>query len=279
MLTALERAREAADAIRSRTSIEARAVLILGSGLGGYAARVQDATVIPYTELPGFLPSGVEGHAGRLVLGVHRGLPLAIFQGRIHAYEGHSMEDVVHPLRCAWALGARTLVVTNAAGSLHQGLQPGDLMLLRDHINLTGRNPLVGPNDPRMGPRFPDMTEVYTPALRAIAHAAAQDCGLHLEEGVYISVLGPTYETPAEVHMLHRLGGDTVGMSTVPEVIAARHLGMEVLGLSCVTNLGAGLSGEALHHDEVQLVADRVKDGFAALMDGICARLAQRSAP
>ncbi len=263
----------AAELIRTRTDRSPCIALILGSGLGSYADELEDAVAIPYGEIPNFAVSTVAGHAGRLVVGTRHGLDVVAMQGRVHAYEGLGLDRVVFPLRTMWQLGARTLIVTNAAGAVNPGFVPGDLMVIRDHLNLTGCNPLIGDNDERFGPRFPDMTETYTPELRTLAHTTANDLGFTLREGVYTGLLGPTYETPAEIRMLRALGGDAVGMSTVPEVIVARHAGMRVLGLSCITNLGAGLSGEALDHSEVTEVAARIRARFVALLDGILLRL------
>lgn len=260
---------EAVAALQRHTDLVPRIALVLGSGLGAMADRLQEPVRIPYAQIPHFPRSTVPGHAGTLVVGTLHGLPIAAMQGRVHAYEGLSMDEVVRPLRILHALGCRTLVVTNAAGGLNPDFEPGTLMLIRDHINLTGRNPLVGPNNDEAGPRFPDMTDTYTAALAARARAVAAQRGITLREGVYVGVSGPSYETPAEVRAFHRLGGDAVGMSTVPEVIIARHLGMQIVGLSCITNLGAGLSPNPLNHDEVTEVANRVRNTFLDLVDGI----------
>lgn len=269
MTEAFEASAAAAAFVRTRTDRVPRVALILGSGLGAFADTLEDATAVPYAEIPDFHASTVVGHAGQLVVGERFGVPIVAMQGRVHAYEGLPTSAVVHPLRTMWQLGARTLIVTNAAGGVNPSYRPADLMLIRDHLNLTGSNPLIGPNDERFGPRFPDMTESYDPALGALARASADAVGLTLHEGVYAGLLGPTYETPAEVRMLRTLGADAVGMSTVPEVIAARHAGMRVLGISCITNAAAGLGDEALDHSEVTEVAAQVRARFIQLLEGV----------
>ena len=243
--------------------------LILGSGLGGVAEEVQHAKRVPYTRLPHLAGSTVKGHAGELVAGEWQGHDVLVLAGRVHRYEGHSMEQVVLPVRMLAALGIHTLIVSNAAGSVHPRLQPGDLMLISDPINFQGQNPLIGPNDERLGPRFPDMTVAYDAALREQARQIAQQQGLTLHEGVYAAVLGPSYETPAEIRMLAAMGADAVGMSTVPEVIAARHMGVRVLGLSCITNLGAGLGQGTLDHAHVGEVAGQATARMVSLLGGI----------
>lgn len=253
--------------------------LILGSGLGGFAARLEEQSVVPYSDIPGFAASTVPGHAGRLVLGRRGRVACAVMQGRIHFYEGHSARQVAFPARTLVALGARTLIVTNAAGGLRH--PPGTLMLIRDHINLFPENPLRGPNDDRVGPRFPDMTRAYPKELRAEAREVARALDLELAEGVYAGSSGPTYETPAEVKMLEVMGADATGMSTVPEVIAAVHMGARVLGISCITNWAAGLGpGRPLSHDEVTETAEQVREKFEELLDRLVARLgAPEAAP
>ncbi len=247
--------------------------LILGSGLGSYANGLEDAVAIPYGEIPGFAPSTVQGHAGRLVIGQRRGLTCAAMQGRIHFYEGHSARQVAFPARVLIALGARTLIITNAAGGLRH--PPGTLMLIRDHINLFPDHPLRGANDDDIGPRFPDMTRAYPVELRDLARNASAAAGVELAEGVYAGSSGPTYETPAEVRMLATLGADATGMSTVPEVIAAVHMGARVLAMSCITNWAAGLGeGAPLSHADVTETADRVRGQFEGLLDQILVRLA-----
>ncbi len=258
----------AAEAISRSTGRDSHDVaVVLGSGLGSYPATVADTTGVGYGEIPGFPRPQVEGHAGRLHsarLGENRVL---LFAGRAHAYEGRGLGPVTFPVRTAIRAGCRTIVVTNAAGGCGDGLSRGDLVLIRDHLNLAGMNPLVGPNVDELGPRFPDMTEAYSAALRGKAHAAAERVGVALRDGVYAWFLGPTYETPAEVEMARRLGADLVGMSTVPEVVAARHMGAEVLGISLVTNLAAGLSETPLSHDEVAEAGAEAASRFGALLD------------
>ena len=269
MSTAFETSAESAASVRARTARVPDVALILGSGLGGYADSLEEAVAIPYDEIPHFHASTVKGHAGRLIVGTRFGLDVVAMQGRVHAYEGLGMHEVVHPLRTMWQLGARTLIVTNAAGGVNPAFRPADLMLISDHLNLTGSSPLVGANDERFGPRFPDMTEAYDPALRRLARTQAERLGVTLRDGVYAGMLGPAYETPAEVRMAAALGGDAVGMSTVPEVIAARHLGMRVLGISCITNVAAGLGEGALDHADVTDVAAQARAAFVSLLDGI----------
>ena len=243
--------------------------LILGSGLGSFADRFEEAVRIDYEDIPHFPVSGVEGHAGRLVLGSLEGTPCVTMQGRVHYYEGYDLSTVTFPLRTMLALGARTVIVTNAAGGLGEGIQVGDLVLIRDHINLFGANPLRGPNPDTLGPRFPDMTHAYAPALREMAQEVGRSLDLELREGVYAGVHGPSYETPAEIHMLRVIGADLVGMSTVPEVIVANHMGAQVLGISCVTNLAAGTGDEVLSHDDVTITARRVESTFVELLTRI----------
>lgn len=264
-------------ALRELRSVVERAIgpvaaplgLVLGSGLGGVADQIQDARRIAYNKLPHMVASTVQGHAGELVVGQWHGKQVIALSGRVHRYEGHDFRQVVMPVRLLAALGIHTLIVTNAAGSVHTGLQPGDLMLIRDHINLSGGNPLIGVNDERLGPRFPDMTTAYDADLRALALQVAAERGLTLHQGVYCGLSGPSYETPAEIKMLHLLGGDAVGMSTVPEVIAARHMGVRVMGLSCITNLGAGLGEGTLDHSHVGAVAGSATARMTDLVAGV----------
>jgi purine-nucleoside phosphorylase len=258
---------EAATAIRALDARRPDVAVILGSGLGAFADALEDATVIPYGAIPHFPETAVKGHAGRLVIGTCGGRVVAAFAGRVHRYEGWPLPVVVFPVRVAKALGARAVVVTNAAGALHAGLTPGDLMVITDHINLTGENPLKGPNDDRLGLRFPDMSRAYSAELTDVLRRTAAQQGVPLQEGVYVGVAGPSYETAAEVRMLRILGGDVVGMSTVHEVIAAAHAGLKACGVSCVTNHTAGISTTPLTHDEVQETAERVRDAFLALLN------------
>ena len=239
------------DGVRRRTDVVPEVGIVLGSGLGGLADDLEDAVAIPFAELPGWPAATAPGHVGRLLLGRLGGRAVVMLQGRFHLYEGNDPGLVVQPMLLFRALGARVVVLTNAAGGLDPSFGPGTLMIMRDHINLTGRNPLIGPNADELGPRFPDMTEAWSPRLRAGLHAAAATEGVEMREGIYVGLTGPTYETPAEVRMLAALGGDAVGMSTVLECIAARWVGLEVCGVSLVTNAGAGYSGAPLTHEEV----------------------------
>ncbi|MBX3275068.1 MAG: purine-nucleoside phosphorylase [Sandaracinaceae bacterium] len=264
---------EAAADVRARTERRARAALVLGSGLGGYADTLADREVVPYEAIRHMPASKIVGHAGNLVFGRVGALDVVAMQGRVHLYEGHSPADVVFGVRLMHHLGADTLVITNAAGGCADGMVAGDLMLIEDHLNLTGRSCLEGPNEDALGPRFPDMSRAYDPALGAIAGEVAAAAGFSLRRGVYAGLLGPSYETPAEIRMLRTLGADAVGMSTVLEVIAARHVGMRVLGVSCITNLAAGISPHALSHDEVTETATRVRDRFSGLLTGVLTRL------
>jgi purine-nucleoside phosphorylase len=238
-------------AVRARTAMVPDVGIVLGSGLGGLADDLVDPVAIPFAELPGWPAATAPGHVGRLLLGELGGRPVVLLQGRFHLYEGNDPGLVVQPVLLFHALGARTVVLTNAAGGLDPSFGPGTLMVMRDHINLTGRTPLLGPNADELGPRFPDMTDAWSPRLRECLHAAGAAEGVHLEDGVYVGLTGPTYETPAEVRMLAGLGGHAVGMSTVLECIAARWVGLEVCGVSLVTNAGAGYSAAPLTHEEV----------------------------
>ena len=262
-----EQIQETLSALRARAPGKSPKLgIILGSGLGRFADGLEDKVVIPYSDVPNFPRASVVGHAGKLVFGKVGGEPIVAMQGRVHAYEGHSPEQVAFPTRVLCALGIRTLVVTNAAGGINSALRPGALMAITDHLNLSGWNPLSGPNDDRLGPRFPDMSHAYTPALIAQLQASAEATGVTLHRGVYVMLNGPSYETPAEIRMLRTLGGDAVGMSTVPEVLAAAHMGVRVAGVSCITNLAAGLGTGALSHDEVSETAGKVESIFAALL-------------
>ncbi|HUJ63749.1 MAG TPA: purine-nucleoside phosphorylase [Kofleriaceae bacterium] len=268
-----DRVQAAVHAVRRRVAAPPQVGLVLGSGLGDYADQLAGATRIDYAELPYFPRSHVAGHAGRLVLGERAGARCVAMQGRVHVYEGHSAATVAFPVRVLIALGAKVIVVTNAAGGLEPSWPPGTLMLIRDHIDLLRDHPLRGPNDERLGPRFPDMTSAYAPELRALARQAAAARDIALAEGVYVAMPGPTYETPAEVKLLQLVGAHATGMSTVPEVIACRHMGARVVGISCITNHAAGISGQPLSHDEVTETAARVRGTFAALLDELLARL------
>jgi len=259
----------AAQVIRARAPATPQVGLILGSGLGGFADGLGDATAIDYGDVPGFPRGHVAGHRGRLVLGERGGARCVAMQGRVHMYEGHSAAAVAFPARVLIALGAKVLIVTNAAGGLNPAWPAGTLMLIRDHIDLLRDQALRGPNDERLGPRFPDLSAAYAPELRDRVKRAAAAAGIALEEGVYAAMPGPAYETPAEVKMLQILGGDAVGMSTVPEVCVARHMGARVIGISCITNQAAGITGQALSHDEVTETAARVRTTFERLLDVI----------
>ena len=247
--------------------------LVLGSGLGAFADALDEAIAIPYAELDGFAASTVTGHAGRFVAGTSEGVSVLAMQGRVHLYEGLPIAQVVLPVRAMVAAGCSKLIITNAAGGIRQDLDPGELVRITDHINFQGQNPLVGANDERFGLRFPDMSDAYDSALGSLAELAASEMGIDLKRGIYAGLLGPSYETPAEIQMLGRLGADLAGMSTVAEVIAAHHLGARVVGISCVTNRAAGLGGK-LTHDEVKEVADRTKPVFIALLKAIISRVA-----
>ncbi len=262
----------AARVLRERIGGIPEILAVLGSGLGGLAEEVEDPVSVPFQELPGFPPAGVGGHQGRFVAGTLEGRRVLVQAGRFHVYEGHAPGVVVAPVRAAAALGVPTLVVTNAAGGVNPDFGPGTLMLIRDHLNLMGRNPLTGPTVGEE-PRFPDMTEAYDPGLRSLARRTAQALRIPLEEGVYAAVSGPSYETPAEVRMIGLLGGDAVGMSTVPEVVVARARGMRVLGISLITNPGAGISPTPLSHQEVLEAGREAAPRFQRLMRGVLARL------
>lgn len=259
----------AAASLRHKLQKKPSIGLVLGSGLGDFADALENPTYVEYASMRDFPVGAVEGHKNRFVIGERHGLQIIAMQGRVHGYEGFTAQEVVFPIRTMWMAGVRTVILTNATGGIHPDYAPGDLMLIRDHLNLTGDNPLIGPNDARFGPRFPAMGEAYTPELRAVAKRVAKEQGVTLHEGVYAGLNGPNYETPAEIQMLSRMGADVVGMSTVFETISAAHLGMKVLGISCVTNLAAGLSGAVLDHDDVLAVAERSKATFTGLVDGI----------
>lgn len=244
--------------------------IILGSGLGAFAEWVTDSTVLPYRDIPHFPISTVAGHAGKLILAKCEYRPLAIMAGRFHHYEGYSLEKVTFPIRVLAKLGIKTLIVTNAAGGISADFKPGDLMFIKDHINLMGSNPLIGKNDEsEWGPRFPDMTNTYTPTLRSLGMKSASELEIPCHEGVYLATTGPSYETPAEIRMMRTLGADAVGMSTVPEVIVARQMGLQILGISCITNMAAGMLKQPIDHREVQQTGDRVKPKFIALLRNI----------
>jgi purine-nucleoside phosphorylase len=272
-LTMYESAARAAEFIRSRANTDVSVGIVLGSGLGAFAEDLGQPVAIPYDEIPGFAHATVEGHAGGLVLGAAEGVTVAAMQGRFHFYEGYGLEDVTFPIRVLKLLGVRTLILTNAAGSLNTELSPGSLMVISDHINLMGVNPLIGSNDERFGPRFPDLTSTYEPALQTIVIEEAKAVDVEIRRGVYAALSGPSYETPAEIHMVRTLGADAVGMSTVPEAIVARHMDMQVIGISCITNLAAGVSNRPVDHSQVIATGERVRVQFTELIRRVIARL------
>ena len=271
--TLYERAEHAARFLRARTDLEVRVALILGSGLGAFADQLEDAEAVPYGEIPGFARPTVEGHAGRLVIGRVGGVAVAAMQGRFHFYEGYTLEEVTFPIRVLGLLGAKSLVLTNAAGGLNNSYEQGALILISDHLNLMGTNPLLGRNDARFGPRFPDMTEVYDREYQDAAIAESREMGLELRRGIYAALTGPSYETPAEIRMLRLLGADAVGMSTVPEALVARHMGLRVLGFSCITNMAAGVLDKPINHEEVIETGERVRETFAELLRRVIPKL------
>lgn len=267
--------KEAADYISAQTKITPKVGLILGSGLGVLADHLQDAVSIAYRDIPYFPVSTVEGHAGELMIGSLNGTAVVLMKGRFHMYEGYGPEMTAFPVRVMKELGVSALLVTNAAGGINTSFHPGDLMLISDHLNMTGTNPLIGPNDAALGARFPDMSQAYSRRLGELARTAAKQQGIAVQEGVYAGLLGPSYETPAEIRMLRTLGGDAVGMSTVSEVIVASHAGLEVLGISCISNMAAGILDQPLSHDEVMETTDRVREQFLNLVLAIIPDMAK----
>jgi purine-nucleoside phosphorylase len=274
MMDHFERIMDAVNFIKKNCPLLPQVGVVLGSGLGEFAAQVTEKSVFEYAAIPHFKKVSVAGHAGRLVLGKIGSVPVAVLQGRYHYYEGHDISDVVFPVRVLGKLGIKSLLLTNAAGGINRELKSGDLMVIRDHINLMGINPLRGANDERLGPRFPDMSGVYDPLFQEMIAAALTESGLTAKKGVYLALSGPSYETPAEIRMLAALGADAVGMSTVPEAICARHMGLRVAGISCVTNLAAGISAQPLSHKEVTETAERVKHDFIKLLELVIPRMA-----
>ena len=270
-----EAVKEAASFLATRSGSRPTVGLVLGSGLGSLARELESAHTIPYPDIPHFPFSTVAGHAGHLMLGLCEGVPLAVMVGRVHAYEGYTAQQVVFPARVLSAFGIKTLVVTNAAGAINTAFKPGELMVISDQLNLTGLNPLQGPEDQELGPRFIDMTEGYHPKLRALCEASGRAIGLNLRKGVYAGLLGPSYETPAEIRMLRTLGADAVGMSTVLEVIAANQMGTKVLGISCITNMAAGILPQKLDHREVMETGERVRGVFTELLEQLVPQLAK----
>lgn len=267
-------AEEAAAAIRTRTPLRPGIGIVLGTGLGGFADLLTDTLAMPYAEIPHFPRSTVEGHRGQLVLGRFAGIDVAVMQGRVHAYEGYTPQEVVFPMRVLGRLGISTVIVTNASGGIRESYTPGQLVLIRDQINFTGENPCSGPHEPRFGERFFDMSDAYSARLRALAQSAAADQGHALEEGVYLGLIGPSFETPAEIRAFRTLGADLVGMSTVFEVIAARQMGIEVLGFSCVTNMAAGVLATPIDHSEVLAIGARAQQELANLLAALLPRMA-----
>jgi len=269
-----DRAAEASRYILSKAQNRTpRLGVVLGSGLGGVADAVEDGVEIPYSEIPHFVTSTVQGHEGKLIIGSCQGVDVVLMKGRMHFYEGYSMEEVTLPVRVFRLMEIRSLILTNASGGVAPHLSTGSLMALTDHINLMGENPLRGPNDERFGPRFPDMTGVYTPAYLEAAHEVAREIGVVLHEGVYMALRGPTYETPAEIRMMRKLGADAVGMSTVPEATVARHCGIKVLAISCITNVAAGLSNAEINHEEVMSVGKHAGKQLAELIVRVVPRI------
>lgn len=272
----LARLDEAAALVRSRTPLRPTVGVVLGSGLGAFADALEYAAVLPFGEIPHFPASTVDGHRGALVVGLCRGVPVAVMKGRVHFYEGYRLDEVVFPVRVLGRLGVRALVLTNAAGAINPAFAPGDLMVIEDHVNLLG-NPLLGRNEDALGPRFPDMSEAYDRRLRDALEAAGRAAGARVHRGVYVAMTGPSYETPAEIRMARLLGADAVGMSTVPEVIAARHMGMRVAGLSCLTNMAAGVSDRALDHAEVLETGERTKAALLEVLARVVAEAARET--
>jgi purine-nucleoside phosphorylase len=260
---------EAVRFVQSHTALRPAVGLVLGSGLGAFARSLEKATAIPYGEIKHFPRSTAVGHSGELVIGHCQGVPVAVMSGRAHVYEGYSFQEVVFPVRVLGRLGVKTLILTNAAGSVNINYKPGELMVIGDHINLMGGNPMMGPNEDELGQRFFDMSEAYDPRLREIAEKACWKAGVTVRKGVYLALSGPSYETPAEIRMLRTMGADAVGMSTVPEVIAARHMGIRVLGISCITNMAAGVTKRPLDHREVLEVGEKVKAGLIDVLGRI----------
>lgn len=266
----------AAQFILKRTSLRPRIGLVLGSGLGAFADSLENAARVPFSEIPNFPCSTAIGHAGRMVVGDVGAIPVAAMQGRVHCYEGYSAQQVTFPIRVFGRMGVGGVILTNAAGGINLSYSQGALVLIRDHINLQGVNPLAGANDDRFGVRFPDMTRAYAPEYRAIAREEAKKLGVELYEGIYAALLGPSYETPAEIEYLRRIGADLVGMSTVAEVITARHMNLKVLAISCVTNMAAGILDQPLSHAEVMETGERVRGKFEALLRAVLPRVANQ---
>lgn len=274
-----EKLQKCAAAVRAKTDFRPEVALVLGSGLGEYARNMDVKAQIAYSEIEGFPVSTVAGHDGRFLFGYVRGVPVVLMKGRVHFYEGYDMTDVAMPVRIMGLLGADKLILTNAAGGVNQDFAPGDLMMITDHISTFIKSPLIGPNVEELGTRFPDMSHVYDPELCEKIRQAAGRTGIKIREGIYLQCTGPNYETPAEIRMIRTLGADAVGMSTVCEAIAARHMGMRVCGISCITNMAAGILDQPLNHREVQETADRVKDSFERLITEVIVSLAPQRKP
>ncbi len=268
-------AESAAQFLLSQTPLRPKIGLVLGSGLGAFADELSEATRVPYAQIPAFPRSTAVGHAGQMVIGKAGGIPVAAMQGRVHLYEGYSTKEVAFPMRAFGRMGIRAAVLTNAAGGINLEYKQGALVILTDHINLQGQNQLVGPNDDRFGPRFPDMTQAYWKPYRAIALEAARKLGKTVYQGVYAGLLGPSYETPGEIRYLRAIGADLVGMSTISEVVAARHMGIRILAISCVTNMAAGILDQVINHEEVLETGERVKGNFVALLRAVLPEIAK----
>ena len=273
----MPRLAEAVRAVQAKTALRPAIGLVLGSGLGAFARSLDNATVIPYGQIPHFPVSTAIGHSGELVIGKSHGVPVAVMAGRVHLYEGYGVEQVVFPIRVLARMGVTTLVMTNAAGSVNVNYKPGELMIISDHINFMGVNPMIGPNEDALGLRFFDMSEPYDPVLGGLAERACSKVGMTVRKGVYIAFTGPSYETPAEIKMARAMGADAVGMSTVPEVIAARHMGVRVLGISCITNMAAGVLKKKLDHREVLDTAEKVREGLIEVLQGLIQDVAKQS--
>lgn len=268
-------AESAAQFLLSQTPLRPKIGLVLGSGLGAFADELSEATRVPYAHIPAFPRSTAVGHAGQMVIGKAGGIPVAAMQGRVHLYEGYSAKEVAFPMRAFGRMGIRAAVLTNAAGGINLEYKQGALVILTDHLNLQGQNPLVGPNDDRFGPRFPDTTQAYWKPYRAMALEAARKLGKTVYQGVYAGLLGPSYETPAEIRYLRTIGADLVGMSTISEVVAARHMGIRILAISCVTNMAAGILDRVINHEEVLETGERVKGDFVALLRAVLPEIAK----
>ncbi len=268
-------AESAAQFLLSQTPLRPKIGLVLGSGLGAFADELSEATRVPYAQIPAFPRSTAVGHAGQMVIGKAGGIPVAAMQGRVHLYEGYSAKEVAFPMRAFGRMGIRAAVLTNAAGGINLEYKQGALVILTDHLNLQGQNPLVGPNDDRFGPRFPDMTQAYWKPYRAMALEAARKLGKTVHQGVYAGLLGPSYETPGEIRYLRTIGADLVGMSTISEVVAARHMGIRILAISCVTNMAAGILDRVINHEEVLETGERVKGDFVALLRAVLPEIAK----